>query len=66
LRPGAAAPRTAFAAFVAIDWADEKHAVALQVAGHAQIERTTLEQKPEALTQWIAGLRQRFAGAKSP
>jgi len=57
-------PEPAFAAFVAIDWADEKHAVALQVAGHAQIERTTLEQKPEALTQWIAGLRQRFAGAK--
>ncbi len=53
-----------FAAFVAIDWADEKHALALQVAGQTQTERTTLEQKPEALTEWIAGLRQRFPGEK--
>src|SRR5512135_265054 len=51
-----------FAAFVAIDWGDEKHAVALRVAGQAQTEHTTLEQKPQALTEWIAGLRQRFAG----
>jgi transposase len=53
----------AFAAFVAIDWADEKHAVALRVAGHNQTEHTVLEQKPEALTEWVAGLRQRFGGA---
>ncbi|MEI7538836.1 MAG: transposase [Comamonadaceae bacterium] len=52
-----------FAAFIAIDWGDEKHAVALRVAGQTQTEHTTLEQKPEALTEWIAGLRQRFAGA---
>jgi transposase len=51
-----------FAAFVAIDWADEKHAVALRVAGQTQSEHMTLEQKPEALTEWIAGLRQRFGG----
>jgi hypothetical protein len=49
---------------VAIDWGDEKHAVALRVVGQAQTERTTLEQKPEALTQWIADLRQRFGEAK--
>ena len=51
-----------FAAFIAIDWGDEKHAVALRVAGQTQTEHTTLEQKPQALTEWIAGLRQRFAG----
>ena len=38
------------------------HAVALRVAGQTRTEHTTLEQKPEALTQWIAELRQRFAG----
>ena len=52
----------AFAAFIAIDWGDEKHAVALRVAGQTQTEHTTLEQKPQALTEWIAGLRERFAG----
>lgn len=55
-------PEPPFAAFVAIDWGDEKHAVALRVAGQAQTEHTILEQKPEALTEWVAGLRQRFAG----
>lgn len=55
-------PEPAFAAFVAIDWGDEKHALALQVAGQTRTEHTTLEQKPEKLSEWIAGLRQRFPG----
>jgi transposase len=55
-------PEPVFAAFVAIDWGDEQHAVALRVAGQTQTEHTTLAQKPEALTEWIGGLRQRFAG----
>jgi transposase len=58
----AAAAEEPFAAFVALDWADEKHAVALRVAGQTHTEHSTLEHKPEALTEWIAGLRQRFAG----
>lgn len=49
-----------FAAFVAIDWADEQHAVVLRVAGQADNERTTLAQTPEALSQWVGDLRQRF------
>lgn len=55
-------PEPAFAAFVAIDWGDEEHAVALRIAGHRQTERTVLAHTPEALTEWSAGLRQRFAG----
>lgn len=58
----APAPEPTFAAFVALDWGDQRHAVALRVAGQTHTEHTTLEQKPEALTEWIAGLRQRFAG----
>ena len=63
-RPAEAQPASEpnFAAFVALDWADEKHAVALRVAGQTHTEHSTLEHKPEALTEWIAGLRQRFAG----
>jgi transposase len=45
-----------------MDWGDQQHAVALRVAGQTHTERTILPQKPEALTEWIAGLRQRFAG----
>ncbi len=51
-----------FAAFVALDWGDQSHAVALRVAGQTDTERSTLEQTPEALSEWIANLRQRFAG----
>lgn len=51
-----------YAAFVAIDWADEKHAFSLQVAGQAKKETGTLEQKPEIIGQWVAKLRQRFGG----
>ena len=51
-----------FAAFVAIDWADQKHAFTLQLAGQKKKERGTLEQKPEVIGQWVAELRARFGG----
>jgi transposase len=51
-----------FAAFVAIDWADEKHAFCLQVAGQKQKETGTLEQKPELIGAWLATIRERFGG----
>lgn len=54
-------PATAdFAAFVGLDWGDEKHALSLCAAGGQVIERTTLEQSPEALAQWALALRARF------
>jgi transposase len=53
-----------FAAFIGLDWADEKHAVVL-LATNGQIkEHATLEHTPEALSDWVAQLRQRFAGGK--
>jgi transposase len=51
-----------YAAFIAIDWADQKHTFSLQVAGQAQKETGTLEQKPEIIGPWVAKLRERFAG----
>lgn len=51
-----------YAALVAIDWADQKHAWSLQVAGQNKPERGTLEQKPEAIAQWVSELRERFQG----
>jgi hypothetical protein len=53
-----------FAAFVGLDWADEKHAVVLMAADSQIKEPTTLEHTPEALSDWVAQLHQRFAGGK--
>jgi transposase len=50
------------AAFVGLDWADQKHAVALQEAGSDQRQHFALEQSPEALQSWIQSLRERFGG----
>lgn len=49
-------------AFVAIDWADQKHHVALQEAGARRPECFEIRHKPQLLAEWIGSLRQRFAG----
>jgi transposase len=51
-----------YAAFIAIDWADQKHVFSLQVAGQNRKETGTLEQKPEVIGPWVAKLRERFGG----
>ena len=51
-----------FAAFIAIDWADKKHAWALQVAGSTQRETGTLEHTPEAIESWAVQWATRFGG----
>jgi transposase len=53
-----------YAAFVGIDWADEQHAVSLCAAGSTQVVRATLDQTPEALSQWASNLRTRFPNGK--
>jgi transposase len=55
-------PAEDFVAFLALDWADEKHAFRLQVVGQSKIETGTLEQKPEVLGPWLAQLRERWGG----
>ncbi len=49
-----------FAAFVGIDWADQKHVWCLQAEGAAQRESGELEHKPEAVEAWVGSLCQRF------
>ena len=51
-----------WAAFVAIDWADQKHAWKLQEAGSQQCQRGELAHTPEALESWAAELYTRFGG----
>ena len=51
----------ALAAYIGIDWADQKHVIALRSAAEpSKIEHQLLEQKPEALMEWIGQLEQRF------
>src|SRR5215475_16226630 len=52
---------TEFAALVAIDWADERHAWALQ-AGTSRVETGAIDHTPEAIDVWAAELRMRFGG----
>ena len=51
-----------FAAFVGIDWADQKHAWCLQAAGSTQRQSGELEHKVETVEAWVAQLCQRFGG----
>src|SRR5438105_3025828 len=51
-----------YAAFIGIDWADQKHAFSLQEIGQAKKETGTLEQKPEVIGPWVAKLQERFGG----
>lgn len=53
---------TEFAAFIGLDWADQKHDLCLSVAGSESVEQTVLEQSPESLDAWAAQLRERFGG----
>jgi transposase len=49
------------AAFVGIDWADQKHDIALRAAGaEARVEHCSIKSHPEALTDWVLELRERF------
>lgn len=50
------------AACVGIDWADQKHVLCLQPTGNEKTEPCELEQKPDALHEWVAKLRVRFEG----
>ena len=49
-----------FAAFVGIDWADQKHAWCLQAEGATQRENGEVEHRPEAVEAWVGQLCRRF------
>ena len=52
-----------YAALVALDWADKKHAVCLFAETTGQREQRSLNHTPAALQEWALGLRQRFPAA---
>ena len=51
------------AAWIAVDWADNKHDVALLTTGSTQTEYAQIDHQPEALVHWVGQLRERFGGA---
>lgn len=55
---------TTYAAFVGLDWGDEKHALSLCADNSSLVERATLEQTPEALAAWANTLRTRFPNGR--
>jgi transposase len=53
---------TSLVARIGLDWSDRRHEALLQECGSESIEEITLEQKPEAIHDWVNQLRQRFGG----
>jgi hypothetical protein len=58
----AALPEREWAAFAAIDWADQKHVWRLVLAGSQRQESGQMDNTPEAVDNWAADLQQRFGG----
>jgi transposase len=51
-----------FAAYIGLDWADQKHDICLQENHSHRVESLRLDHKPDAISNWAAELRQRFQG----
>jgi transposase len=61
-QPIAAAPVQGVAAYVGIDWADQKHHVVLRSeAEPTEVQHQVINQTPEALLDWVGEMQQRFA-----
>lgn len=52
------------AAYIGLDWADQKHVGCLQAVDSTHSEEFTLEQTPETVHEWVERLRRRFGGAR--
>jgi hypothetical protein len=53
-----------FAAFIALDWSDEKHDVALFDPSTGKGEAYTIKHSAQSINEWATESRQRFAGQK--
>jgi transposase len=55
-------PEKNFAAFIGLDWADEKHAYALCLPDGSQPQSGELNHTPQSLQEWAQKLKDRFNG----
>ena len=53
-----------FAAIIGLDWADNAHAVCVLPAGGGPAELSEVKHEPSGIADWVADLRQRFAGQR--
>jgi hypothetical protein len=51
-----------FAAFVGLDWADQKHDMCLSAGDSKRVEYAVIKQTPEAIDEWACLMRTRFDG----
>jgi transposase len=51
-----------YAAYIGIDWADQKHDICLYDPTTQQLESSVIGSQPEAINAWAEGLRKRFDG----
>ncbi|NJN56981.1 MAG: IS110 family transposase [Leptolyngbyaceae cyanobacterium SL_5_9] len=51
-----------YAAYIGIDWADQKHDICLYDPTTEQFEFSIISSQPEAIATWAEGLRKRFNG----
>lgn len=57
-----ATPAEAIAAYIGIDWADQKHDVILRSAAEpGKAEHSQIAHQPDALMDWLGALQRRFA-----
>jgi len=52
----------AYAAYIGIDWADQKHDICLQAVGADVSEFAVLAHRPDTIEAWALSLKQRFQG----
>jgi transposase len=60
--PTVVTPEPAWAAFIGLDWGNQKHAWILEPAGGGKREQGVVDNTPEAIADWAADLNRRFAG----
>ena len=53
-----------FAAYIGIDWADEKHDICLATSSRSEREFQVLKHHPQAIDEWAIALRKRFKGGQ--
>jgi transposase len=53
-----------FAAYIGLDWSDQKHDLCLVDTATGAQELSVIKQQPEALDEWARSLRRRFRGGR--
>jgi transposase len=57
-------PPAHFAAFIGLDWSDQKHDVCLVDSSTGEQELSVIKHQPESLNEWALALRTRFRGGR--